>query len=78
MEGWAPWLSMLLLITAVLYACTVVREDAKRNCKTEETIGFLSHFCLWWHFNWGSLDPPPLTALMIHVPTVSLLDQYYF
>ena len=50
------WSSILLLIT-------VISEKMLKETETEETIGFLSHFCHWWHFNWEggrAPCPPPL------------------
>ena len=51
----------------LLYACTVVRDDAKKKTETEETIGFLSHFYYWWHFKEGrpgSLGPLLATPMV--------------
>ena len=42
----------------LFYVCTVVREDAKET-ECEETRLFLSHFCHWWHFDWGRRAPYP-------------------
>ena len=34
-------------------------------------MGFLSHFNLWWHFNWGGPAPPPLATPMQPLQPVS-------
>ena len=42
-----------------------------KETETEETIGFLSHFCHWWHFNWGvGLLGSPLATLMAQIKSL--------
>ena len=48
-----------------------------KETETEETIGFLSHFCHWRHFHWegpGSLAPS-LYVRLCHIAAIILLSK---
>ena len=45
-----------------------------KETETEETIGFLSHFDYWWHFNWGGGGRAPYSYAYVQIPE-SIIDR---
>ena len=52
----------LLVVNAIVNYCwtrVLFYSKMLKETETEETIGFLSRFWHWWHFNWGKRAPSP-------------------